>query len=93
MAINKRKVLDAARKYAQKGAKQKALKEYNKLVQADPRDAKLLLEVGDSYRRWGQAEEAIDEAIRTGATAGVRLQISHLSVVARLVQDGSRAVT
>jgi Tfp pilus assembly protein PilF len=59
LAINKRKVLDAARKYAQKGAKQKAVKEYNKLIQADPRDAKLLLEVGDAYRRWGQAEEAI----------------------------------
>lgn len=59
MALNKRKVLDTARKFAQKGAKAKALKEYNKLLQADPRDAKLLLEVGDAYRRWGQAEEAI----------------------------------
>ena len=59
MALNKRKVLEAARKHAQKGAKAKALKEYNKLLKADPRDAKLLLEVGDAYRRWGQAEEAI----------------------------------
>lgn len=59
MALNKRKVLDAARKYAQKGAKAKALKEYNKLLKEDPRDAKLLLEVGDAYRRWGQNEEAI----------------------------------
>jgi tetratricopeptide (TPR) repeat protein len=61
LAINKRKVLDAARKFAQKGAKQKALKEYNKLIQVDPRDAKLLLEVGDAYRRWGQVEEAITQ--------------------------------
>lgn len=59
MALNKRKVLETARKHAQKGAKAKALKEYNKLLKADPRDAKLLLEVGDAYRRWGQAEEAI----------------------------------
>ena len=59
MALNKRKVLDAARKYAQKGAKAKALKEYNRLLAEDPRDAKLLLEVGDAYRRWGQNEEAI----------------------------------
>ena len=59
MALNKRKVLDSARKFAQKGAKAKALKEYNLLLQADPRDAKLLLEVGDAYRRWGQSEEAI----------------------------------
>ncbi|MGB0620979.1 MAG: tetratricopeptide repeat protein, partial [Myxococcota bacterium] len=59
MALNKRKVLDAARKNAQKGAKAKALKEYNKLLNEDPRDAKLLLEVGDAYRRWGQNEEAV----------------------------------
>ncbi len=59
MALNKRKVLEAARKHAQKGAKAKALKEYNKLLQEDARDAKLLLEVGDAYRRWGQNEEAI----------------------------------
>ena len=39
--------------------KAKALKEYNKLLKEDPRDAKLLLEVGDAYRRWGQPEEAI----------------------------------
>ena len=64
MAINKRKVLDNARKLAQKGAKQKALKEYNLLVQADPRDTKLLLEIGDVYRRWGQAEEAIAQYTR-----------------------------
>ncbi len=59
MALNKRKVLQVARKFAQKGAKAKALKEYNKLLKEDPRDAKLLLEVGDTYRRWGQNEEAI----------------------------------
>ena len=61
MALNKRKLLDAARKHAQKGAKAKALKEYNKLLKKDPHDAKLLLEVGDAYRRWGQNEEAITQ--------------------------------
>ena len=59
MALNKRKVLEAARKHAQKGAKARALKEYNKLLKEDPRDAKLMLEVGDAYRRWGQNDEAI----------------------------------
>ncbi len=67
MALNKRKVLDAARKHAQKGAKQKALKEYDKLLAADPRDAKLLLEVGDAYRRWGQVEEAIAQYNKVAA--------------------------
>jgi len=58
LAVNKRKVLDAARKFAQKGAKEKALKEYHALLKLDPRDAKLHLEIGDAYRRWGQIEEA-----------------------------------
>lgn len=67
MALNKRKVLDAARKHAQKGAKAKALKEYNKLLKEDPRDAKLLLEVGDAYRRWGQNDEAIAQYNKVAA--------------------------
>jgi tetratricopeptide (TPR) repeat protein len=64
LALNKRKVLDAARKFAHKGAKQKALKEYAKLLKEGSRDAKLLLEVGDAHRRWGQAEEAISHYVR-----------------------------
>lgn len=59
MAVNKRKILDAARKHAQKGAKQKALKGYNALLKLDARDAKLRLEVGDVHRRWGEHDEAI----------------------------------
>ena len=40
----------------------------------------------------GEAAETIAEAIRTADAAGVRLQISHLSVVARLARDGGWAV-
>ncbi len=40
----------------------------------------------------GQARETIAEAIRTAAAAGVPLQISHISVVARLAADGAWAV-
>ena len=42
--------------------------------------------------RAGEAQEAIDEAIRTAVAAGVPLQISHISVVARLMEDGRFAV-
>ena len=42
--------------------------------------------------RQGEARETIAEAIRTAATAEVPLQISHISVVARLVEDGGWAV-
>ena len=60
MAANKRKILEAARKLAQKGAKDKALEEYQKLLKLDPKDAKLRLEIGDAYRRWGQVDEAVE---------------------------------
>ena len=53
MAANKRKILEAARKHAQKGAKDKALKEFGKLLKLDPRDSKVRLEMGDTHRRWG----------------------------------------
>jgi N-acyl-D-aspartate/D-glutamate deacylase len=42
--------------------------------------------------RAGEAVETIAEAIRTATTAEVPLQISHISVVARLAGDGGRAV-
>ncbi|MDJ0852876.1 MAG: tetratricopeptide repeat protein [Myxococcota bacterium] len=64
MAPNKRKILESARKYAQKGSKARALKEYEKLLKLDPRDAKLRLEIGDAYRRWGQVEDAIAAYMR-----------------------------
>ena len=42
--------------------------------------------------RMGQAEEAVAEAIRTAETADAPLQISHISSVARLSDDGGWAV-
>ena len=40
----------------------------------------------------GQAQESIAEAIRASRTAEIALQISHISVVARLQDDGARAI-
>ncbi len=60
MAADKRKILELARKLAQKNAKDKALAEYQRLLKLDPKDAKLRLEVGDAHRRWGQVDEAVD---------------------------------
>lgn len=64
MAVNKRKILEAARKHAQRGSKQKALKEYAALLRVDASDARLRLEVGDAHRRWGQIDEAIVQYTR-----------------------------
>ena len=42
--------------------------------------------------RDGEAQETIAEAIRTGAASNLPLQISHISVVSRLVEDGQWAI-
>lgn len=42
--------------------------------------------------RMGEAEETVAEAIRTAESAGAPLQISHISSVARLADDGGWAV-
>jgi tetratricopeptide (TPR) repeat protein len=59
LAVNKRKILDAAQKYVQKGQLDKALKEYQTLVDLDPRDANLRLKLGDLHLRQGNKEPAI----------------------------------
>jgi pilus assembly protein FimV len=58
-AINKRKVLESAQKNLQKGAVDKALKDYQALLDADPRDANVRLKVGDLKLRLGKTDEAI----------------------------------
>ena len=64
MAINKRKVLEAAQKFLQKGALDKALKEYQTLLQADPRDSNSRLKLGDIHLKLGQKDEAIGAYLR-----------------------------
>ena len=58
---------------------------------------RVVAEAGGVYathtrNREGEAEETIAEAVRTCAASSVPLQISHISVVARLAEDGRRAV-
>ena len=62
-----------------------------------PSCAAVVAECGGLYathtrNQAGEDQETIAEAIRTAQTAGVALQISHISVVARLAADGVRAV-
>jgi tetratricopeptide (TPR) repeat protein len=64
LAINKRKVLEAAQKFLQKGALDKALKEYQTLLQADPRDSNSRLKLGDIHLKLGQKDEAIGAYLR-----------------------------
>ncbi|MCZ7618886.1 MAG: tetratricopeptide repeat protein [Myxococcota bacterium] len=58
-AINKRKVLESAQRNLQKGALDKALKDYQTILVADPRDTSVRLKCGDLLQRMGRNEEAI----------------------------------
>ena len=60
MALNRTKVLEAAQKYLGKAQYDKAIVEYKKLVEADPRDVRTWLKIGDLYTRKGSRSEACD---------------------------------
>ncbi len=60
MAVNRTKVLEAAQKFLSKGQYDKAVVEYQKLVQEDPRDVRTLLKIGDLHTRRSKPKEAID---------------------------------
>ena len=58
MAVNRNKVLEAARKYLARGQYDKAIAQYQKLVDDDPRDVRSLLKIGDMQTRKGDRSEA-----------------------------------
>jgi tetratricopeptide (TPR) repeat protein len=60
LGINRNKVLDAARKHQSRGQYDKAIAQYGKLVQADKRDVRSLLKIGDLYVRKGDRGSAIE---------------------------------
>ena len=59
MAVNKRRILETAQKFLQKGALDKALKEYRSLLELDPRDSSSRLKLGDIHLRLGEKDEAV----------------------------------
>jgi tetratricopeptide (TPR) repeat protein len=59
VAINRDKVLEAAQKYVEKKKYDKAVQEYQKLIDADPNDARTLLKIGDLQAKQGLHAEAI----------------------------------
>ncbi|MDB4976353.1 MAG: hypothetical protein JWN48_4694 [Myxococcaceae bacterium] len=60
VAVNRTKVLEAAQKFLSKGQYDKAVLEYQKLVQEDPRDVRTLLKIGDLHTRRSKPKDAID---------------------------------
>ncbi len=66
MAINREKVLEAAQKFYEKKKYDKALFEYQKVIQEDPNDARILLKVGDLQSKM----EAYADAVATYEKVG-----------------------
>jgi len=66
LATDKEKTLKAAQKFVLKGDYKKAVKEYEKLIEASPKDTRLYLKVGDLYIKGGDSEKAVKEYFRAG---------------------------
>ena len=49
--INKNKVIAAAQKYVQRGQYDRAIREYRKVVEEDPRDVRIWLKIGDLHAK------------------------------------------
>ncbi len=64
MAFNKEKVMDAARKFVDKGQIDKAVKEYLRIVSEDPKDVRVWLKIGDLYAKKGSKQDAIETYLK-----------------------------
>jgi tetratricopeptide (TPR) repeat protein len=60
VAVNRTKVLEAAQKFLSKGQYDKAIAEYQKLVNEDPRDVRTLLKIGDLHTKRNKPKDAIE---------------------------------
>lgn len=60
MSVDRTKVLEAAQKHLAKGAFDKAIAEFQKLVKADPKDVRTWLKIGDLQDKVGQKKEAVE---------------------------------
>jgi tetratricopeptide (TPR) repeat protein len=62
--MDKEKILKTAQQYILKGQTEKAIKEYQKIVKATPKDIRARLKLGDLYLKESENEKAIEEYLR-----------------------------
>ena len=58
--INKNKVIATAQKYVQKGNYDRAIREYTRIVEEDPRDVRVWLKIGDLHAKKNDKNAATD---------------------------------
>jgi tetratricopeptide (TPR) repeat protein len=56
--MDKNKIIEAAAKLVAKGAYDKAIKEYRRLLEADPRDVRVLQKMGELFQKKNENEQA-----------------------------------
>ena len=66
MATNKEKALAAAQKFLERGQPDRALEEFARVVQEEPRDTRTWLKMAEIYARRGENAVARDIYLRTG---------------------------
>lgn len=60
MTQDRTKILETAQKYAAKGLHDRAITEFKKVLESNPRDIRTLLKVGDLYTRKNERDKAIE---------------------------------
>ncbi len=68
MAVDKNKIIAEATKLVQRGAFDKAIKTYERILQEDPKDVRVLLKVGELYQKKGDDRMAADAFKRVAET-------------------------
>jgi Tfp pilus assembly protein PilF len=77
MAVDKNKIIAEATRFVQKGALDKAIAAYQKILGEDPRDVRILLKVGELFQKKGDdrlAAEAFTKVAETYADQGFFLK-------------------
>jgi tetratricopeptide (TPR) repeat protein len=62
--LPKEHLFDIAQKYIKKGQHKKAIKEYQRLLEKDPKNIRVRLKLGDLYLKNGHKDRAIDEYMK-----------------------------
>jgi tetratricopeptide (TPR) repeat protein len=68
MAVDKNKIIAEATKLVQKGSLDKAIATYQKILNEDPKDVRVLLKVGELYQKKGDDKLAADAFTRVAET-------------------------
>jgi len=68
MAVDKNKIIAEATKLVQKGAYDKAIKQYERILAEDAKDVRVLLKVGELYQKKGDDRMAADAFKRVAET-------------------------